>query len=47
MPCVKCPNGKWRLGSSKCMYSSKAACERAYAAYRAKKGRTNGQNRKR
>ena len=37
MPCVKCKNGKWRLGSSKCMYKTKASCEKAYKAYRAKK----------
>lgn len=37
MPCIKCPNGKYRLGSGSCMYTSKAACERAYVAYRAKK----------
>lgn len=36
MPCIKC-NGKYRLGSSKCMYKSKSSCERAWRAYRAKK----------
>lgn len=40
MPCTPCGNGKYRLGSSECMYTSKAACERAYAAYRAKKHST-------
>ena len=39
MPCVKCSNGKYKLGSSPCMYTSKGACERAYSAYRAKKGK--------
>ena len=37
MPVRKCPNGKYRIGSGKCMYKSKASAERAYAAYRAKK----------
>ncbi len=37
MPCVKCSNGKYRLGSGPCMYKSKESCERAYAAYRATK----------
>lgn len=37
MPCIKCNNGKWRIGTSKCMYKTKSDCERAYAAYRAKK----------
>ena len=33
MPCVKCPNGKWRFGSSKCMYTSLKKCNAAAAAY--------------
>lgn len=37
MPVEKCSNGKWRIGSGKCMYETKAAAERAYKAYRAKK----------
>lgn len=37
MPCIKCSNNKWRLGSGNCMYKSKAKCERAYKAYKAKK----------
>ena len=37
MPCIPCSNGKYRLGSGGCVFKSKAACERAYAAYRAKK----------
>lgn len=36
MPVIKCPNGKWRIGSGPCMYTSEAAAERAYKAYRAK-----------
>lgn len=42
MPCVKCSNGKWKLGTSQCMYESKESCERAYAAYRAKKHSSKG-----
>ena len=37
MPVRKCSNGKWRIGSGPCMYKTKKAAERAYAAYRAKK----------
>lgn len=36
MPVKKC-NGKYKIGSGKCMYKSKAAAERAYRAYKAKK----------
>lgn len=36
MPCIKVGN-KWKLGSGKAIFKSKASCERAYAAYRAKK----------
>jgi len=37
VPCTKCPNGKWKLGSGKCMYESKEKCESAWKAARAKK----------
>lgn len=37
MPVRKCANGKWRIGNGKCMYETKAAAERAYKAYLAKK----------
>ena len=37
MPVRKCSNGKYKIGSGKCMYKSKASAERAYAAYLAKK----------
>lgn len=37
MPVVKCPNGKWRIGSGPCVYRSKATAERAYRAYLVKK----------
>ena len=33
MPVHKCPNGKYRIGSGKCMYDSKEKAERAYKAY--------------
>lgn len=42
MPCKKCDNGKWQLGSGPCMYESKTTCERAYAAYRARAHENNG-----
>jgi len=37
VPVLKCPNGKYRIGQGKCMYKTKAAAERAYRAYLAKK----------
>lgn len=38
MPVIKCNGGKWKIGEKgPCIYTSKAAAERAYAAYRAKK----------
>lgn len=42
MPVIKCSNGKFRIGSGPCMYTSKAKADRAYGAYKAKKhgGRT-------
>jgi hypothetical protein len=33
MPCVKCSNGKWRLGSGKCMYTTLEKCKAAERAY--------------
>lgn len=36
MPVKKC-NGKYKIGSGKCKYKSRASAERAYKAYRAKK----------
>jgi hypothetical protein len=30
-------SGKWKIGSGKAMYKTKAAAEKAYRAYRAKK----------
>lgn len=37
MPVEKCENGKYRIGSGKCMYKTKEAAERAYQAYLSKK----------
>lgn len=39
MPVRKASNGKWRIGNGKAMYKSKAAADRAYKAYLAKKGK--------
>lgn len=39
MPCKKCENGKYRLGSSDCKYSSKQSCQKAERAYYAKKNK--------
>lgn len=37
MPVHKCPNGKYRIGSGRCIYDSKAKAERAYKGYMAHK----------
>jgi len=37
MPVYKCSNGKYKIGTGKCMYKSKAAADKAYKAYRIKK----------
>jgi len=37
MPVRRCSNGKYKIGSGKCMYKSKRKAKRAYRAYRAKK----------
>ena len=39
MPVTKAQNGKYRIGTGKAMYTSKAAAQRAYKAYLAKKGK--------
>ena len=39
MPVTKCSNGKYKIGSGKCMYTSKAAAERAQRAYKAKQAK--------
>ena len=33
MPVLKCSNGKYRIGTGDCMYKTKAAADKAYAAY--------------
>ena len=33
MPVSKCSNGKWKIGSGKCMYDSKEKAEKAYKGY--------------
>jgi len=35
MPVHKCPNGKFKIGSGKCMYDSKEKAEKAYKGYMA------------
>jgi len=37
MPVHKCPNGKFKIGSGKCMYDSKEKAEKAYKGYMAHK----------
>lgn len=37
MPVTKAPNGKWRIGSGKAVYNTKAAADKAYRAYLAKR----------
>ncbi len=37
MPVTKCKNGKYRIGSGKCMYDKKSDADAAYKAYLAKK----------
>lgn len=39
MPVTKASNGNWRIGSGKPIYKTKAAAERAYRAYLAKKAK--------
>lgn len=39
MPCLKCSNGKYKMGEDgNCKYSSKENCEKAQQAYHAKQG---------
>jgi len=46
MPVTRCPNGKWRIGEGKCMYTSKEAAERAYRAYLNKQSKRRRSERK-
>ena len=36
MPVILCPNNMYRIGDGPCVFTSKAAAERAYRAYLAK-----------
>jgi hypothetical protein len=33
VPVISCGNGKYRIGTGKCMYDSKEKAERAYKGY--------------
>ena len=33
MPVMKCPNGKWKIGTGQCMFHSKELAVKAYQAY--------------
>ena len=41
MPVIRCPNGKYKIGSGKCMYKSRQSAVKAYQAYMANKGKPN------
>lgn len=41
MPCIKCSNGKWKIGKGKCVYKTKESCEKALAAYQAQKDKSS------
>jgi len=34
MPVYKCSNGKWRIGTGPCVFTSKEKAEKAWAAVR-------------
>lgn len=40
MPVTKCSNGKWKIGTGPCIYTSKEKADRAYVAYLAQKSKT-------
>lgn len=42
MPVIRCKNGKYRIGSGKCIYDTKEKAERAYRAYLAEKNSKKG-----
>ena len=44
MPCIKCSNGKWKIGNGKCMYTSLEKCKKAEAAYYASRKENNDGN---
>lgn len=39
MPVKKCSSGKYRIGSGKCIYTTKANADKAYKAYLVKKNK--------
>ena len=39
MPCIRCENGKYKIGGGKCMYNSLPKCIAALKAYYAKKNK--------
>lgn len=39
MPVIKCSNGKYRIGSGKCIYKTKESAEKAQKAIKAQKGK--------
>ena len=40
MPCIKCSNGKWKIGQKgKCVYKTKKKCEQALAAIHSDKNK--------
>ena len=41
MPCKKCSNGKYRIGSGQCKYTTLEKCKKALAAYYRKKRKDN------
>jgi hypothetical protein len=49
VPVKKCPGGKYRIGSGKCIYSTRAAAERAYKGYLGSKygGKRKGKKKRR
>ncbi len=47
MPVVKCPNGKWRIGSGPCVYKNKASAEKAYKGYLGRKDSNANKSRNR
>ncbi len=40
MPCIKCPNGKWKYGErGRCQFDTKEKCEKAQAAIKARENK--------
>ena len=48
MPCIKCPNGKWKYGEKgKCQFKTLKACNAASAAIHADKKEENAEHKSR